>query len=195
MEEPRYEAPKYKFLTENASNGITTHCPSFEDFEARVTNFQLDQIKQSRGDRKTYTTLEFSETERADMQTSWVDYPEWLEYKVGNKAGNMTATGEIVTRVYENKLPDKRLSRMSSKVDIGPNRWGPNGTQRPLLEKLKAAQAYEREHAKRKAEKAAARKAAAKSGKVIPKKTKRERKKPKKQKVAPIPGPSEWHSD
>jgi len=192
MEESYDDVPKYKFLTENAGNGVTRHCPSFEDFEARVTNHQFDQIRQSKGDRKIYTTLKISGTDRTDMQTSWVDYPEWLEYKVGNKAGKMTVTGDIVTRVYENKLPDKRLSRMSSKVDIGPNRWGPNGTQRPLLEKLKAAQAYEREHAKRKAEKAAARKAAAKSGKVIPKKTKRERKKPKKHKVAPTPpGPNE----
>ena len=188
MEESYDDAPKYKFLTENASNGLTRHCPTFEGFEARVTNHQFDQIRQSKGDRKIYNTLKISGTDRTDMQTSWVDYPEWLEYKVGNKAGKRTVTGNIVTAVYENKLPDKRLSLMSSKVDIRPNRWGPNGTQHPLLEKLKAAQAYEREHAKRKAEKAAA----AKKGKIIPKKAKRDRKKPKKQKVMPtLPGASE----
>ena len=32
----------------------------------------------------------FTEEERADKKIKYLDYPEWVEYKVGNKRGKLT---------------------------------------------------------------------------------------------------------
>ena len=38
----------------------------------------------------TEKKMTFTAEERADKKIKYLDYPEWVEYKVGNKQGKMT---------------------------------------------------------------------------------------------------------
>ena len=34
--------------------------------------------------------MDLSKKQREDMKLKWVNYPEWAEYRLGNKSGEMT---------------------------------------------------------------------------------------------------------
>ena len=81
---------KHLFLKQTE---LTGHCPNFVDFEKKVAIFSVNKSKKSSNPRietMVNNKLDFTEVERADMKRKYLDYPEWVEYKVGNKHGKMT---------------------------------------------------------------------------------------------------------
>jgi hypothetical protein len=72
---------------------LTGHCPRFADFERKVASYCREQTRTNTDAKVEWMTekkMTFTAEERADKKIKYLDYPEWVEYKVGNKQGKMT---------------------------------------------------------------------------------------------------------
>ncbi len=73
---------------------VRSHTAVFSQFAIKYEE-QLNLAKakgkgSTVGERVKNSKLNLTDKERSDMKTRWIPYPEWAEYKLGIKTGNMT---------------------------------------------------------------------------------------------------------
>ena len=78
---------------------IRSHTSVFSQFAIKYEE-QLNLAKaegkgSTVGERVKNSKLNLTDKERSDMKERWIPYPEWAEYKVGIKSGNMTVLEPI----------------------------------------------------------------------------------------------------
>ena len=73
---------------------VRSHTAVFSQFAIKFE----EQVNAAKGKSKGATVAErvksskmdLSKKQREDMKLKWVNYPEWAEYRLGNKSGEMT---------------------------------------------------------------------------------------------------------
>ena len=73
---------------------VRSHTAVFSQFAIKFE----EQVNAAKGKSKGATVAErvksskmdLSKKQREDMKFKWVNYPEWAEYRLGNKSGEMT---------------------------------------------------------------------------------------------------------
>lgn len=79
-----------------SGNGIqvSSHTAVFSQFaikyEEQVNLANAKNKGSTVAERVKNSKLDLTEKQRSDMKLRWIPYPEWAEYKLGIKTGNMT---------------------------------------------------------------------------------------------------------